>query len=67
MAAADLYVTGRVKDVIIRAGRNLHPAELEEAVGNLNGVRKGCVAVFASPDPSGGAERLVVMAETRET
>lgn len=67
MADADLYVSGRVKDVIIRAGRNLHPAELEEAVGNLNGVRKGCVAVFASPDPSGGAERLVVMAETRAT
>lgn len=65
MAGADLYVTGRVKDLIIRAGRNLHPAELEEAVGNLAGVRKGCVAVFASPDPSGGAERLVVLAETR--
>jgi 1-acyl-sn-glycerol-3-phosphate acyltransferase len=67
IADAELYVTGRVKDVIIRAGRNLHPAELEEAVGNLKGVRKGCVAVFASPDPSGGAERLVVMAETRAT
>ncbi|MGZ4583322.1 MAG: 1-acyl-sn-glycerol-3-phosphate acyltransferase, partial [Mycobacterium sp.] len=40
-------------------------AELEEAVGDLKGVRKGCVAVFASPDPSGGPERLVVMAETR--
>jgi len=66
-ANADLYVTGRVKDVIIRAGRNLHPAELEEAVGNLDGVRKGCVAVFASPDPTGGAERLVVIAETRAT
>jgi 1-acyl-sn-glycerol-3-phosphate acyltransferase len=65
MADADLYITGRVKDVIIRAGRNLHPAELEEAVGNLKGVRKGCVAVFASPDPSGGPERLVVMAEAR--
>lgn len=65
LADADLYVTGRVKDVIIRAGRNLHPAELEEAVGNLDGVRKGCVAVFASPDPAGGAERLVVIAETR--
>jgi 1-acyl-sn-glycerol-3-phosphate acyltransferase len=67
MADADLYVTGRVKDVIIRAGRNLHPEELEEAIGNLAGIRKGCVAVFASPDPSGGAERLVVMAETRST
>ncbi|WP_370500383.1 AMP-binding protein [Mycolicibacterium sp. jd] len=65
LADADLYVTGRVKDVIIRAGRNLHPAELEEAVGNLAGIRKGCVAVFASPDPEGGAERLVVLAEVR--
>ncbi len=67
IADADLYVTGRVKDVIIRAGRNLHPAELEEAVGNIAGVRKGCVAVFACPDSGGGAERLVVMAETRAT
>ena len=67
IADADLYVTGRVKDVIIRAGRNLHPAELEEVVGNIVGVRTGCVAVFASPDPDGGAERLVVMAETRAT
>src|SRR5271165_3329432 len=65
VADADLYVTGRVKDVIIRAGRNLHPDELEEAVGNLAGVRKGCVAVFACPEPRGGPERLIVMAETR--
>lgn len=67
LADADLYVTGRIKDVIIRAGRNLHPTELEEAVGNVAGVRKGCVAVFACPDRTGGAERLVVMAETRAT
>ncbi|MGO9522424.1 AMP-binding protein [Mycobacterium sp.] len=67
VADADLYVTGRVKDVIIRAGRNLHPDELEEAIGNLADIRKGCVAVFASPDTHGGVERLVVMAETRAT
>ncbi len=67
VADADLYVTGRIKDIIIRAGRNLHPEELEEVVGNLAGVRKGCVAVFGCPDPAGGPERLVVMAETRAT
>jgi 1-acyl-sn-glycerol-3-phosphate acyltransferase len=67
LADAELYVTGRVKDVIIRAGRKLHPAELEEALGDLAGVRKECVAVFASPDPAGGPERLVVMAETAVT
>ena len=63
----EVYLTGRVKDLIIRGGRNIYPYELEEAVGELPGVRKGCVAVFASSDPANQTERLVVMAETRET
>jgi 1-acyl-sn-glycerol-3-phosphate acyltransferase len=66
IAAGEVYITGRVKDIIIRAGRNLYPHELEGAVGEVPGVRKGCVAVFGSPDPVSGTERLVVMAETRE-
>ena len=65
-AGGDIYLTGRSKDVIIRAGRNIYPYELEEAAGNLPGIRKGCVAVFGSPDPASGTERLVIMAETRE-
>jgi 1-acyl-sn-glycerol-3-phosphate acyltransferase len=66
VAAGEIHITGRVKDIIIRAGRNLYPQELEEAVGEVPGIRKGCVAVFGSPDPATGTERLVVMAETRE-
>ncbi len=66
LAGGEVYITGRVKDIIIRGGRNLYPQELEEAVGRIPGVRKGCVAVFGSPDPATGTERLVVMAETRE-
>lgn len=67
MAGGDVYLTGRAKDIIIRGGRNIYPYELEEAVGNIPGIRKGCVAVFGSPDPVAGTERLVVMAEIRET
>jgi 1-acyl-sn-glycerol-3-phosphate acyltransferase len=67
IAGGDIYITGRVKDMIIRAGRNVYPQELEEAVGALTGVRKGCVAAFASRDERTGTERLVVMAETRLT
>ena len=67
VAEGDIYLTGRVKDVIIRGGRNIYPHELEEAVGDIPGVRKGCVAVFGSPDPEAGTERLVIVAETRET
>ena len=66
VAEGDVYISGRSKDIIIRAGRNIYPAEIEEAVGNLDGIRKGCVAVFGNPDPELGTERLVVMAETRE-
>jgi len=63
----EIFITGRTKDIIICGGRNIYPEELEEAVGNLAGVRKGNVAVFGTPDPRTGTERLVVMAETRET
>lgn len=66
MAGGDVYMTGRSKDIIIRAGRNIYPDELEEAVGNVPGIRKGCVAAFGSTDPDSGTERLVVLAETRE-
>ena len=66
IAGGELYVTGRDKDLIVRAGRNLYPYDLEAAVGEVDGVRKGCVAVFASWDSNAGTERLVVVAETRE-
>ena len=65
LADGDVYLTGRSKDMIIKAGRNLYPYELEEAVAGIDGIRKGCVAVFGSPGPLAGGERLVVLAETR--
>ncbi len=64
--AGEVYVTGRIKDIIIRSGRNVYPQELEAAVGELAGVRKGCVAVFGSGDEASGTEIIVVLAETRE-
>lgn len=65
IADGDVYLTGRIKDMIIRAGRNIYPHELEEAVGRIEGIRKGCVVAFAGRDERTGTERLVVMAETR--
>ena len=65
LANGDIHITGRTKDIIIRAGRNIYPAEIEDAVGAVAGVREGRVAVFGLPDPASGTERLVVLAETR--
>ncbi len=64
IAAGELYVTGRTKDIIIRGGRHLHPTEIEEAVGGLPGAARGGVAAFGQHDPHTGTERLVVLVET---
>jgi acyl carrier protein len=67
LSEGTLYITGREKDIIIRGGRNISPYELEEAVGDIPGVRRGCVAVFGSQDGASGTERIVVLAETRQS
>jgi 1-acyl-sn-glycerol-3-phosphate acyltransferase len=67
MAGGELYVTGRVKDIIIRRGQHIYPDELERAVGELEGVRKGCVVAFGSREPATATEKLIVLAETRYT
>ena len=65
-AEGEFYITGRVKDIIIHAGRNLYPHEIEDVVAQVSGVRKGCVVAFGAADPMTGTERLVVVVETRE-
>jgi 1-acyl-sn-glycerol-3-phosphate acyltransferase len=67
VAEGELYVTGRAKDIIIRGGQHIHPQEAEAAIGNIPGIRKGCVTLFGTPDPAAGTEKVVVLAETRES
>lgn len=67
IADGELYLSGRNKDLIVRAGRNLYPGEIEEAVGGLEQVRSGCVAAFAAGLGERQGEKLVVVAETRST
>ncbi|MBI3697454.1 MAG: AMP-binding protein, partial [Acidobacteria bacterium] len=66
-ASGELYITGRVKDCIIKSGRNIVPQEVEVAASEVAGVRRGCVAAFGIADSDTGTERLVVVAETRAT
>lgn len=60
----ELFITGRVKDLIKKGGRNLVPQEIEEVVGAVVGIRKGCVAAFGIADEATGTERIVVLAES---
>lgn len=66
-ADGELFVTGRDKDLIIQGGRNLSAEEIEALVSEVAGIRPNCVAAFGVPDPIAGTERLVVVAETKET
>ncbi|HET7840926.1 MAG TPA: AMP-binding protein, partial [Terriglobia bacterium] len=66
-ADGEIFVTGRVKDLIIKSGRNIVPQEVEAAAAEVPGVRRGCIAAFGLTDQGTGTERLVVAAETRST
>jgi len=58
----DLFVTGRLKDMIIADGANHYPQDIEITVEGAHPlVRSGCVAAFSIDD--GGKERLVIVAE----
>ena len=65
MANGDVFITGRIKDIIIRAGQHVYPQELEEALGDTAGLIKGAVAVFGVTDPVSGTERIIGLAETQ--
>ncbi len=62
-----LVVTGRSKDLIICAGRNIWPHDIEWAVEKLPGLRPGDAAAFSVTDDDNGEEVVVVVVECRHS
>jgi fatty-acyl-CoA synthase len=60
----ELYISGRIKDILIINGRNYYPQRIEWLVDEIAGVRKGSAVVFTRPGSA--SEEMVVAAETRE-
>ncbi len=66
MHNGELYVTGRIKDLIILRGRNLYPQDVEQtAEGSHPALRIGCGAAFAVE--TAGDERLIYVSELERT
>jgi fatty-acyl-CoA synthase len=61
LAGGDLHICGRKKDLVIIRGANFHPQDIEWAVADLPGVRRGNVVAFSVPVE--GEERLVLAVE----
>ena len=58
-----VVVCGRVKDVIIMAGRSIYPTDIERAAGRVEGVRPGC-AVALRLNAGHSRESFAVAVET---
>ncbi|HMI92963.1 MAG TPA: acyl-CoA synthetase, partial [Polyangiales bacterium] len=61
LAGGNVYVCGRIKDLIIIRGANFYPQDLEWNVADVPGVRRDNVVAFSVMQ--GGEERLVIAAE----
>ena len=58
----ELFVTGRLKDLIIVRGRNFYPQDIEHTVENIHAaLRVGCGAAFSIE--AAGEERVVIVQE----
>lgn len=60
----EYYVIGRKKDIIIVAGNNIYPEDVEDVVGKVEGIIPGRVVAFGEENRELGSEQVAVVAET---
>ena len=65
VADGELFIVGRAKELIKKAGARYDAADMQSALGFLPGVRPGGATVFGVEDARTGTERIVAAVETR--
>lgn len=63
LSKGDLFVVGRRKDLIINAGKNIYPADIEAVINQIPGIRPGRAVVFGVTDEREGTELVAAVAE----
>ncbi|MCB8873611.1 AMP-binding protein [Acidisoma silvae] len=59
-----LYISGRLKDLIIVNGRNFYAHDIEAIVSSVPGIKAGRAVAFSVEKASAGSEGAVVLAES---
>ncbi|MCX6149060.1 MAG: AMP-binding protein [Ignavibacteriales bacterium] len=63
----EFYIIGRKKDIIIVAGNNIYPEDIEDVVSKVEGIIPGRVIAFGEEDTEMGSEQISVIAETNKS
>jgi acyl-CoA synthetase (AMP-forming)/AMP-acid ligase II len=63
MEAGEIFITGRLKDLIIVNGQNVFAHDVESAASRVKGIKPGRVVAFGLYDAEGGSEQIIVLAE----
>ena len=66
VADGHLFITGRKKDLLIIAGKNYYPQDIERIVSAVPGIYPGRVVALGWDDPAIGTQRLIVLAEVED-
>jgi len=67
LADGEVYIAGRKKDLIINAGKNVYPQDLEAIVNTVPGVHPGRAVAFGVYDEREGTELIGIVAEVDAT
>jgi acyl-CoA synthetase (AMP-forming)/AMP-acid ligase II len=59
----ELFVVGRTKEMLKKGGTTYDAADIQAVVGEVPGIRKGCISAFSAPNESRGTEELIILAE----
>ncbi|MBF0186462.1 MAG: AMP-binding protein [Magnetococcales bacterium] len=63
----ELYISGRIKDLIIHNGKNIYPHDLEEIVNNHPATHPGRCVAFGERDSELESERIIILFEPKQT
>jgi acyl-CoA synthetase (AMP-forming)/AMP-acid ligase II len=63
LSQGELYITGRKKDLIIVAGKNIYPQDLEAIANSIPGIHPGRAVAFGLMNERLGTEGIVMVCE----